>query len=197
MDTDEGDSTEPLSLNRYLYTSSNPVNMVDPSGNEGELAETIGTLPAAQTIATIGIFTAATACVAVSLIQHGPGFCGSKNQPLTLYRGLSSKGKAQWKPEYFSGDGLSLYETLYSGNYRFRLPFEIDYLEPKTEGTKASHIYLPPFLGEIGDITYTPQFEDPAVGQGHWSLQLSPWIALTADILDLFYDFAQQAAQKF
>jgi RHS repeat-associated protein len=38
-DTDEGASTEPLSLNRYLYTSGNPVNMVDPSGNDGELAE--------------------------------------------------------------------------------------------------------------------------------------------------------------
>jgi len=35
MDTLEGNEEDPISLHRYLYVSSNPVNMVDPSGNEG------------------------------------------------------------------------------------------------------------------------------------------------------------------
>lgn len=111
--------------------------------------------------------------------------------------GLISKGKGQWKSEYFAGDGLSLYEVLYPGNYRFKLPFEIDYREPKTPGTQAAHIYLPPFLGEIASITYTPEFEDAAVGRGHWSLQLKPSIALAADIIEALYEFAQQSAIKF
>ena len=37
MDTDEGDQTDPLSLHKYLYVADNPVNMVDPSGHDGDL----------------------------------------------------------------------------------------------------------------------------------------------------------------
>jgi len=192
-DREEGASTEPLSLNRYLYTSGNPVNMVDPSGNDGELAETIGTLPVAQTIATIAVFSAATACVAVGLIQHGPGFCGSKYTPLTVYRGLSGKNPGQLKPEYFEGDGLSLYEQLSPGIYRFKLPFVIDYLEPKTAGTQAEHIYVPPFLDLIATITYTPEFEDPAVGTGHWSLQVN----LAGEVLQLLIRYMKESAIPF
>jgi len=40
-DTYEGDSSDPLSLHRYLYTQGNPVNGVDPSGHDGELAGTL------------------------------------------------------------------------------------------------------------------------------------------------------------
>ena len=34
MDTDEGNRLEPRSLHRYLYASANPVNRIDPSGND-------------------------------------------------------------------------------------------------------------------------------------------------------------------
>jgi hypothetical protein len=34
MDTYEGDQQEPLSLHKYIYTSHNPVNNIDPSGND-------------------------------------------------------------------------------------------------------------------------------------------------------------------
>ena len=34
MDTWEGNDEEPLSLHKYLYASGNPVNRVDPGGNE-------------------------------------------------------------------------------------------------------------------------------------------------------------------
>jgi len=34
MDTYEGDDENPLSLHKYLYASGNPVNRIDPSGND-------------------------------------------------------------------------------------------------------------------------------------------------------------------
>ncbi len=37
MDTYEGDQEDPLSLHKYLYAQDNPVMMVDPSGNDGDL----------------------------------------------------------------------------------------------------------------------------------------------------------------
>ena len=38
MDTREGDDTDPLSLHKYLYAEANPVDGVDPSGND-DIAE--------------------------------------------------------------------------------------------------------------------------------------------------------------
>ena len=35
MDTDEGDNQDPLSLHKYLYGADDPVNLIDPSGNDG------------------------------------------------------------------------------------------------------------------------------------------------------------------
>jgi RHS repeat-associated protein len=194
MDTLEGVGDEPLSLHKYLYTEADPVDNVDPSGNEetttiGQLAS----LPVAQTIAVLSIITLTGVCSAFAIVLHGPGFCGSKYNRLILYRGLSGKNPGQLKPEYFSGDGLSLYESLLP-RYKYVLPFVIDYLEPKTAGTRAAHIYVPPFLGEIADITYTPEWEDPTIGKGHWSLQLKLGIALTADILKLLIDYMKGGA---
>jgi RHS repeat-associated protein len=36
MDDDEGASTDPISLHKYLYADANPANRVDPTGNFGE-----------------------------------------------------------------------------------------------------------------------------------------------------------------
>jgi len=41
MDTDEGVSTSPLSLHKYLYASANPVNRVDPGGHQ-DVVEEVG-----------------------------------------------------------------------------------------------------------------------------------------------------------
>src|SRR5262249_21503054 len=117
--------------------------------------------------------------------------------PLTLFRGVNGKNPAQLKPEYFSGDGLSLYEVLYPGRYKLKLPFVIDYFEPKTPGTRAEHIYIPPFLGEIASITYTPEFEDPTIGKGHWSLQLNEGIALAGDVLGLLIAYLKSGSIPF
>ena len=34
MDTEEGNPNDPLSLHKYLYTEANPVDGLDPSGND-------------------------------------------------------------------------------------------------------------------------------------------------------------------
>jgi len=49
MDTYDGDKRDPASLHKYVYCANNPVNVVDPSGHEGEYisllsAMTIGTV---------------------------------------------------------------------------------------------------------------------------------------------------------
>jgi hypothetical protein len=37
MDTFEGAQTDPLSLHKYLYAADNPVNLIDPSGHNGDM----------------------------------------------------------------------------------------------------------------------------------------------------------------
>ena len=197
MDTEEGAHTDPLSLHKYTYAEADPVNGIDLSGNDDTLAETASSLSIAQTVAAASVVSLTGVCAALATAVHGPGFCGSKNEPLILYRGLSGRNPGQIKPEYFTGDGLSLYEKLYPGRYKFKLPFVIDYLEPKTPGTMAENIYVPPFLDEIADITYTPEIEDPSIGEGHWSLQLKLGIALTADVLRLLISYMKDAALPF
>jgi RHS repeat-associated protein len=43
MDIDEGDDEEPLSLHKYLYASGNPINRIDPSGNDDFEMASLGT----------------------------------------------------------------------------------------------------------------------------------------------------------
>lgn len=192
MDTAEGDDNEPLSLHKYLYASNDPVDLVDPTGNQG-YAETVATLPINSVIVGLAVLSLVGVCGAFAVVLHGPGFCGSKYEPLTLYRGLGSRGDRQIRPEYFLGDGLSLYEQLFPrSGLRLKLPVEIDYFEPKTPGTQAAHIFFPPGLAVIGDITYTPEYEDPAIGKGHWSLQVKGGVAvnLIVEFLRYFLDNA-------
>jgi RHS repeat-associated protein len=85
MDTDEGDDESPISLHKYLYASAEPVNRVDPSGNESA-AEAIGTanfslqldLRTAFEIVKAGAKVLALACtVAVGIAAvAGGGACG-------------------------------------------------------------------------------------------------------------------------
>src|SRR5207247_4024034 len=39
MDENEGNPTDPLSLHKYVYAADNPVNRIDPSGEEGTAIE--------------------------------------------------------------------------------------------------------------------------------------------------------------
>ena len=59
MDTEEGDDDNPLSLHKYLYASENPVNNLDPSGNDDfdmaslgvseSMSETLDMMPSSGT----------------------------------------------------------------------------------------------------------------------------------------------------
>jgi RHS repeat-associated protein len=194
MDNVEGRLQDPVSLHKYLYGEGNPVEAIDPSGNDITLAETLATLPTFQILAATAVIGIVGLCAAFTLALKGPGFCGNKNEPLTLYRGLGGRNPGQIKPDYFDEDGLSLYEQLLPRpGLKFRFPVEIDYFEPKTPGTRAAHIYFPPGLAVIGDIIYTPEFEVPTIGKGHWSLQFKGGISvqLIVEFLRYFLDQAQ------
>jgi RHS repeat-associated protein len=84
MDTKEGHLAAPLSLHRYLYSSGDPVNRLDPSGNDSYV-ETIGTLPVSYIVAAFTVLTIAGACAAVAVLtRHGVGPC-STAPPEILY----------------------------------------------------------------------------------------------------------------
>lgn len=42
MDTYAGDQQDPLSLHKYLYAAENPVNIVDPSGEDAMVIQQWG-----------------------------------------------------------------------------------------------------------------------------------------------------------
>ena len=48
MDTEEGDDEDPISLHKYLYDEGNPVNNIDPTGNE--IDEVMGAFAVGATI---------------------------------------------------------------------------------------------------------------------------------------------------
>jgi len=75
MDNYEGVSLLPRSLHKYLYSSADPVNRADPSGND-DLVTTIGaTLPVALIVAT-GLYVLAKSCVLYAEATGGQGPCG-------------------------------------------------------------------------------------------------------------------------
>jgi hypothetical protein len=58
MDTFEGRDFEPLSLHKYTYASSNPVDNADPSGHETTTAGQLGAIIVLGVLATIGALIA-------------------------------------------------------------------------------------------------------------------------------------------
>ncbi len=75
MDTDEGQDEAPLSLHEYLYSEDNPIDNIDPSGNEideiaaGSVSETLDSIPSMALVGTQALKLARFA----SLIQNYPG----------------------------------------------------------------------------------------------------------------------------
>jgi RHS repeat-associated protein len=81
-DSYAGDTTQPLSLNRYSYTRNNPVNLVDPSGMVDAYQVGLGIMQVAGGSAEIGIGISvglattaqtigASAVVTTSFVTHG------------------------------------------------------------------------------------------------------------------------------
>jgi hypothetical protein len=59
MDTFEGNSSDPLSLHKYLYAHADPVNMVDPSGHESIISVNSSIAIGLRITAQVGIRVAA------------------------------------------------------------------------------------------------------------------------------------------
>src|SRR5689334_3901060 len=57
MDTFEGDPESPASLHKYLYTGANPVDRLDPSGNDWDLPSLNTALTTIGTLATSALIT--------------------------------------------------------------------------------------------------------------------------------------------
>jgi hypothetical protein len=55
MDTDEGDDSDSLSLHKYLYSSADPVNRIDPTGNDdiAELSSSFGVSATINSMSTL------------------------------------------------------------------------------------------------------------------------------------------------
>ena len=70
MDVYEGNSQDPLSLHKYLYVSDNPVNLVDPSGNEG-VADSLTALAINTTLTTLAISVPLRALQLAWKVAHG------------------------------------------------------------------------------------------------------------------------------
>jgi RHS repeat-associated protein len=88
-------------------------------------------------------------------------------EEVTVYRGLKATNPGEFKG-VSDEDGLSAYEVLNPGNYKLALPFTIKYRRPKLAGTIGT-VVVPAFPGATAE--YTPQYGDPRVGIGHWSLR--------------------------
>jgi RHS repeat-associated protein len=76
MDTDEGDDEAPLSLHKYLYAENNPVDNLDPTGNEiDEIAGAIALSLTLDTMSTVNpgpTIAAATRVLFVNLWENYP-----------------------------------------------------------------------------------------------------------------------------
>jgi RHS repeat-associated protein len=104
MDTHEGNTGDPLSIHKYLYTGANPVDRVDPSGHDFDLASmamvsVVGTTIAAMTITALGL--------------NKMGGSGSLPSPtgilVSLRAGLQARG-------LYGGGGVDLYVSLLNGD---------------------------------------------------------------------------------
>jgi len=122
LDTDSGDPEVPRSLHKYLYVSNDPVNGIDPSGNEE--ATEVGQVGAAAVDAVIERIEwsieltkpialwrrAAAALTAIALIASSiaasmsgggatdltnPG--GNADHPITLYRDVDRSSPSDWR----------------------------------------------------------------------------------------------------
>ncbi len=71
MDSYEGNSEDPRSLHKYLYTQNNPVNMVDPSGHDGDLLSLSATMGTITTLANIVTTSLANYSIGIHLGEKG------------------------------------------------------------------------------------------------------------------------------
>jgi RHS repeat-associated protein len=70
MDTYEGSSSDPTSLHKYLYTGNDPVNHVDPSGND--MVDMMGAMAVAGIVTAISVQIVAAVGLTTTMLCNLP-----------------------------------------------------------------------------------------------------------------------------
>jgi RHS repeat-associated protein len=76
MDTDEGDGESPFSLHKYLYAGNDPINRIDPSGNDFDLASTLTATTGGVTIFGMSALQSAIVIQSVTGALFASSFAG-------------------------------------------------------------------------------------------------------------------------
>ena len=110
MDTYEGDPSSPASLHKYLYGAEDPVDKLDQSGNDFDLAEQVAALTISTTIANIAI----TALASHAIAARGP-----------IPDGVILSGRINLNGYSFTGGGgVDLYYDLHTSQLWYALTGE-------------------------------------------------------------------------
>ena len=165
-----GYSCTPMSLHKYLYAADNPVNYVDPGGEQYSIAEASATVSIIETLVSIALpitMAATIICSAVFILSaagYDPGGpanllpCEFPDQEIVVYRGLNATNPGSFR---FDADGLSTFETLPPG-YKCAFPFTLRFKGIKRPGRIAKVIAPVPPGGGTGMYAPPPP--------GHWLL---------------------------
>ncbi|GEM_PF-2342794 len=76
MDPYEGDAESPLSLHKYLYAGNDPINRIDPSGNDFDLASTLTATTGGVTIFGMSALQSAIVIQSVTGALFASSFAG-------------------------------------------------------------------------------------------------------------------------
>jgi RHS repeat-associated protein len=115
-DTFPGDVQDPLSLHRYLYAKANPVNLVDPSGEQGTITEEITATAEALGVETaedgVGITVRNTALAKVWQIYQGGASSGVLTRWTHMYVFLKNPGpNTGYRYEVSTAQGRNVFNT--------------------------------------------------------------------------------------
>ncbi len=166
VDPFEGSILSPVSLHRYLYASNDPVDNIDPTGEESLVSVSAANYTMGQMLLMTGLATLAAVC-AVTNVQSGPDSPCALRKPkddddeheVTLYRGLDGTSPSAFR---IDPDGLSVFEYP-SVDHAWNIAFIGRYRGTKWPGVAAD--IVSPIVIPGGKAIYTPQY-----GPGHWSL---------------------------
>jgi RHS repeat-associated protein len=108
MDPIDGDSTDPITLHKYLYANADPVSATDPSGNQGDLGSVMTSLAINTTLGQLS-----TIALGTSLAQSVVGWIAKTVLP-GYYMNVIQSPNAD---AFLAGGSLSYSSGLTSGGF--------------------------------------------------------------------------------
>jgi len=111
MDVVEGDSSDPLSLHKYLYAADNPVNLKDPTGHELEMPSTLGAITIATALAALDIAAISQVTVnyqkyfGLSAQDRAIAIARNNDTMAALQRIIDSNGERTFQEEHLGVGG--------------------------------------------------------------------------------------------